>query len=84
MSVLRIIDTSGDTEVLWQVKDAVALENARTTFNDMIKAGYLAYAIGHAPATEGAIVGHKVSKNILYSFDEQADEIVMTPLLRGG
>lgn len=78
MSTLRVLDTTGDTELEWTVTDVVSLEQARKVFNDMVKAGFVAYAI-NTPAE-----GKRVNRSILYDFDVLADEIVLTPLLRGG
>ncbi len=93
MSTLRVLDHTGDTEVEWIVEDEVALEAAQKLFNNMIKMGYLAYAIQSLPAetAQDTLVevaekpkSVKVPKTILYEFDPTALEIVMTPMLRGG
>lgn len=74
MSKLRILDASGDTVTEWDVETGTGLAEATQLFTDMVKAGYLAYAIQ----------GEAKSKVITYDFKPEADEIVMTPLLRGG
>lgn len=78
MSTLRILDKSGDTEIEWLLEQEQSITEAAEIFNNLIKKGYMAYAI------EQAYQGHKTPKKIVYDFDPNAQEIVMFTGLRGG
>lgn len=78
MSILRILDTTGDTELEFDVQTGTNLAEATQLFTDMVKAGYLAYAIRDGKRDD------LKDKVIIYDFDPKEEEILMTPMLRGG
>ena len=74
MSELRIIDNTGDTKLIWNKENEDEVENAERTFDDLKAKGFGAYAVKES--------GKKGS--IIYSFDPDAEKIIMAPPLRGG
>ncbi len=77
MGVLRILDQTGDTIVEWQTDDPTSVEQVRAEFDRLVgleKWHAFARDAG-APADEATLVR---------TFDEHADEIVLTRPLMGG
>lgn len=80
MSKLTILNQHGDQVLTWDKELAEAIEGVVTTqeaekaFKDMKKAGYLSYS--QKADGSGATVINK--------FDENAEEIVMSPAMQGG
>lgn len=73
-SVIIVLDHTGDTRVMWDPRIKDEVDNAKKTFADMKKKGYLAYT---------------VKKNgdpgeVIQEFDPQAGKIIMAPQLVGG
>lgn len=73
-SEMAIMGIAGDTKVMWDSANEDEVENARRTFKDLRKKGYLAY---------------KVTKNgdkaeMLTEFDPKAERIILSPPLAGG
>lgn len=73
MGVLRVLNHTGDVETKWSEDNPRALEKARTTFEEMIGKGYLAFDIDK----QGN--GEQIRK-----FKPEATEVILTPQLRGG
>jgi hypothetical protein len=42
---MRVMDKTGDTKIVWSSANPDEVENARRTFNDLIKKGYSAFAV---------------------------------------
>jgi hypothetical protein len=72
--VMRVIDRTGDTKVIWSDDNPDEVENARRTFNDLRKKGYTAYAVG-AKGAKGEVVRE---------FDPSAEKLILAPALVGG
>jgi hypothetical protein len=70
---LIIMDGRGDTEVHWGIDNEAEVVAARSAFGDLRRRGYLAYRLrGGRPG------------EVLREFDPEAEQIVMTPPMRGG
>lgn len=71
MSVLRIMNRSGDTTLTWTKGKNEA--EVRAEFNKIIKSGYMAFRVDSP--TSGAVIRR---------FDPEADTIIMTAPMVGG
>lgn len=72
-NVLSILDSSGDTAVMWDVESPEQVAAAKTKF-DQTKPGHLAY---RTDADGG-------NAEVIQKFDESAPQIVMSRQLVGG
>jgi len=72
--VLHILDKTGDTKLIWSSDNDDEVENARRTFQDLKKKGFVAHAVN-----QGGRKGE-----ILQEFDRTAEQIIMAPPLVGG
>lgn len=71
---LAVMDSSGDTKTIWDPRNPVEVEAARTTFKLLRKKGYLIYRV----AKDG---GKGVA---LTEFDPAAEKMIATPAVVGG
>lgn len=71
---LCVMDRTGDTKIIWDSGNDDEVENARRTFKDLKKKGYLAYKV-----KKGGDKGEVVSE-----FDSEAERLIMAPPLAGG
>ena len=72
---LRIIGQLGDTRQLWNRDNAVEVEAARRTFDDLVgKRGYFAYKV-----RPGGDKGEQIR-----AFDASAEAVILVPPMRGG
>ena len=70
-----VMDYTGDTKVIWDASKPDEVENARRTFNDLKKKGYLAYSVK----------GEKGDPDKqLFSFEPALERIIMSAPLQGG
>jgi len=72
--VMRIIDRTGDTKLIWDEDVEVEVENARKTFNRLKKQGYNAYAV-----KKNGDAG-----KVITEFDPEAGKIILAPPMAGG
>lgn len=70
-----MLDSTGDTRITWDRRDADEVANAQATFDKMRGKGFLAYSVNPTDATKGAI---------LTTFDPAAEKIIFAPAHRGG
>lgn len=73
MSVLRILDRTGDTALEWDVTDAESVEAVRVRFDEVIADGYMAVRIDSPTSGE-----------VLRTFDPEASEIILSAPMVGG
>jgi hypothetical protein len=73
-SVLHILDSGGDTKILWSVDSPAEVEIAKDTFKAFKKKGYLAYTVKKD--------GEK--GEVIHEFDKLAGRIILAPQLVGG
>lgn len=72
---IAVMGKEGDVKTIWNPKNADEVENARKTFDDMKKKGYVAFKV----AKDGA-QGEQMTE-----FDpEAAKMILMVPAFQGG
>jgi hypothetical protein len=64
----------GDTKLIWDKSNADEVENAKRTFDDLKKKGFAAFKV----------VGEGAKGEQLFSFDSNAERIIMVPQMRGG
>lgn len=72
---MSTLDRSGDTRIMWDKGNKTEVENARRTFRDLLKDGYMAYrAVGKKGAQE----------EVIREFDADAERIILVRQLVGG
>lgn len=71
---MHVMDESGDTKVIWDSKNEDEVAAARKTFNDLMKKGYIAYAVGKD--------GEK--DRVVKEFDETSERLILAKPIRGG
>lgn len=71
---LAILDRTGDTKLIWNSDKPAEVDNARRTFDDLKKKGYLAYSVNRE--------GDK--GEVLKKFDPHAERIIMSAPVVGG
>ena len=70
----RILDTTGDTRIIWDPDNEHEVSNARRTFDDLIKKGFRAFS-----------VTKKGDKDVqVKTFDPSAEKLIMQPAMQGG
>lgn len=74
MSEMRILDTTGDTKVIWDSSNADEVQVAKDTFDKLRKKGHTAYSVKKN--------GDKGS--IITEFDAEAEKIILAPRMVGG
>ena len=72
--VMHIMDSTGDTKVLWSADSPDEVANAKRTFDDLRRKGFLAYTVDE----EGG------RGEVIREFDKTAGRIIMAPQLVGG
>ena len=75
LAEMSILDRSGDTTVTWDKDNADEVENAKRTFDDLKKKGFVAYSVKGRNGEKG---------EILREFDPDAERLIMAPPLVGG
>lgn len=71
---MLILDNTGHTKTIWDADNEDEVENAKATFDRMIKKGYQAFKV-KADGTEGAV---------MKKFDPTAEKMILAPALQGG
>ena len=74
MGELAVMGRTGDTRVLWNGDNEAEVENARRTFEDLTKKGYLAYSVDRR--------GNKGTQ--VREFDPEAEKLILAPPMAGG
>ncbi len=74
MGVMRILNSSGDTEVSWDLSDDEALANAARLFDELVSEGKLAFERN----------GSQTATTRVTEFHPDADEIIWVRPLQGG
>lgn len=75
LAEMSILDPSGDTKVTWNKDNPDEVENARRTFDDLKKKGFMAYSVEGSRGDKG---------EVLRGFDADAERLIMAPPLVGG
>lgn len=74
MSELQVLDQTGDTRLLWNMKNADEVAAARKKFDEFKAKGYLSYKVNRK-GTEGEIIN---------DFDPEEERIILSPPPIGG
>ena len=75
MGELAVMGRQGDTKIIWDKHRPEEVENARRTFDEIRKKGYLAYAVRGREGEKGSQI---------HEFDPEAERLIMAPPMRGG
>lgn len=75
MSVMEVMDPTGDTKIIWDAANEDEVENARRTFDDLKKKGFIAYSVKGKNGKKGEIIRE---------FDPDAERLIMAPPMQGG
>lgn len=75
MAEMAIMDRSGDSKLIWDKDNADEVENAKRTFDDLKKKGFIAYKVEGEQGDKGEIIK---------KFDPTAERLIMAPPLVGG
>ena len=74
MGELAVMDRTGDTKVMWAAENEDEVANAKRTFDDLKKKGYMAYSV-----KRNGDKGEQVRE-----FDATAEKLIMAPPMQGG
>jgi hypothetical protein len=74
MGELSVMGRQGDTKVIWDANNSDEVENARRTFDDLRKKGFLAFKV-----KGDAGKGEQIT-----AFDASAERLILAPPMRGG
>jgi hypothetical protein len=71
---MAVMDETGDTKLIWDVDNEDEVSNAKRTFNDLKKKGYVAFKV-NKKGDRGSVMDE---------FDADAEKIIMAPQMQGG
>lgn len=71
---LSVLGCQGDTKIIWDPDKDAEVENAKRTFDDLRRKGYLAFRV-----TGRGDKGEQIS-----TFDKHAEKLILAPQMRGG
>jgi hypothetical protein len=74
MGTLCVMGPVGDTKLIWNPNNTDEVDNARRSFDDLRKKGYLAYRVS-ADGSKG---------EVMTAFDPHAEKVILAPPMRGG
>lgn len=69
-----VLDSTGDTKIMWDPDNSDEVETARDTFKKLRKKGYIAYTVDKK-GEQGEVVTE---------FDPSETKLILTPPVRGG
>lgn len=75
MGEMNILDSSGDTKVMWDPDNEDEVDAAKAQFNSLKKKGYTAFEVGR----RGKKTEEKVDE-----FDPELGKLIMVPQMKGG
>lgn len=75
MGEMSILDSTGDTKVMWDPDNQDECEAAEAQFNSLKKKGYTAFEVGNKG---------KKSDEQIETFDPELGKMIMVPAMRGG
>lgn len=73
-AVMSILDSTGDTKIMWNPRDDDEVDTAESAFDKLVKKGFRAFRVD----AKGK-AGERIDK-----FDSKAEKIIMVPQLAGG
>ena len=75
MGEMRVLDTSGDTKVIWDPDNEDECDAAEAQFNSLKKKGFTAFEVGKRG---------KKSDERVDEFNPDLGKLIMVPAMRGG
>jgi hypothetical protein len=75
--MLCIMDSTGDTRIMWDPRNADEVDIAKAAFKKAKDKGMVAYAVDQT-------TGEKVDGEVIREFDPARGKIIMAPQLVGG
>ena len=74
MGQLQIMDTTGDTKLIWNASNQAEVDAAKDMFKSLKKKKYIAYSVGDDGKKD----------EIIHEFDPNLEKIIMIPPIVGG
>jgi len=74
-SEMSVMGKEGDTKLIWDRRNADEVDNARRSFDDLRKKGYLAFRVTGKDGEKG---------EQMTAFDPEAERMIMVPQMKGG
>lgn len=78
MGKLIILDSTGHTDVQWDVAVKSEVEEAQKQFEELVNGG------SHMAVRVSDVDGGKRGQELIDTFDPEAEEVVISPRLVGG
>lgn len=75
MSTLHVLDTTGDTKLIWDRNNEDEVSAARKMFDDLKRKQFMAYKAEGKEGKKGEVI---------HNFDPDAERIIMAPRMVGG
>ncbi len=75
MGTMAVMGGAGDTKIIWDSTKPEEVDNARRSFDDLRKKGYLAFRVTGEKGDKGQQI---------YNFEPNAEKLILAPPLRGG
>jgi hypothetical protein len=72
--VMAIMNSTGDTKIVWDMSKKKEVKHAEDTFNKLKKEGYLAYSV-----KKNGDMG-----KVLHTFDPKIEKMILSPRIVGG
>ncbi len=74
MSEMRVVNTTGDTKIIWDAANPDEVAAAKTQYDSLVGKGFKAFSVGKAGKED----------ELLTAFDKDLERIILTPPVRGG
>ncbi len=71
---IAVMGVDGDTKVIWDSDNEDEVKNAKRTFKELIKKGFLAFTVGKKGKQDEQID----------EFDKELEKIILVPAMEGG
>lgn len=75
MAEMAIMSKEGDSKLIWDKDNADEVANAKRTFDELKKKGFVAYSVQGKRGEKG---------EVLRQFDPEAERLIMAPPMVGG
>lgn len=72
---MLVLDQTGDTKIIWDSENRDEVDNARRTFEDLTKKGYLAFKVKGEKGEKGEQVR---------TFEAGLERLILVPPMVGG
>lgn len=74
-SEMAVMGTEGDTKIIWDSGRVEEVDNARRTFDDLVKKKkYAAFEVTKKGEKDGQV----------FDFDPEAEKLILVPPMKGG